>query len=70
MLVPRGRIDEATREVKETFSVEGAGPWRGKSDRRVAIIVVSWTISSDVLIHVDSERFRSEFEQFKGMYWS
>ena len=68
VLVPRARTDEATREVKEAFGLEGPGPWRAADHPDVTIVVVSWDHILGVLERVESERFRGELEQFNAMY--
>ena len=70
VLVPRVRITQATDVVRTEFGLGGPGPWRAKRDDHpdIIIIVISWDDVLAVLGRVESEPFRSELEQFSGMY--
>lgn len=70
VLVPPARIEQAAAVVKVAFGLAGPGPWRARKDGHpdVAITVVSWNEILAVLGRVESPAFRSELEQFEGMY--
>lgn len=68
VLVPGARIKVATDVVVGEFGLSGPGPWRPADYPDVAIAVVSWDDVLTALGRVESQRFRSELEQFDAMY--
>lgn len=70
VLVPSARVSEASEVVKQAFNVDGDSPWRAKKDEHpdVVITVLSWDDLLTALERVETQAFRSELEQFQGMY--
>jgi hypothetical protein len=67
-LVPRGRLNYASKIIMEAFGVDGNAPWHSTEYPNVAINVLTWEDVLDALGTIESAEFVRNLESFADMY--
>jgi hypothetical protein len=68
VLVPKGRIAEATHVAADALDLPGSGPWRVTDRRAPGVAIISWDELFDVLWSSKEERCRHVVVQLQSMY--